>query len=406
MLLKKIWHKIERIAAKTYLRFYPKIIIIGITGSVGKTTTKEAIAQVLSEKFRVVKTQANIDPVFNIPRTILKLRPGDEKLVLEMGVEYPGEMDSYLSLVRPHIGVVTKIAWTHTEFFGDIKGVAEEKGKLLEALPASGWQVLNWDDEEVRKLTKKSQAQVFFYGTDESNCHLIAQDISTSKNGVSFLLKQAIKGGAVRINFPILGRHNVYCALAAASVGLLCGIKLEGIKRELEKLEPQPSRLNIVFGSSGSTIIDDSYNASPVGAVAAIETLKEYPGRRKIAVLGEMKELGSHSEMGHRQVGKTLVVAKIDYLVSFGELTKFVVDEAIKQGMKKDHIFQVKTMKEVIKVLKKIIRPGDVILLKGSRFSHMERVILGIEGKEINCDLVTCREYKPCSLCCKSKCSF
>jgi UDP-N-acetylmuramoyl-tripeptide--D-alanyl-D-alanine ligase len=194
--------------------------------------------------------------------------------------------------------------------------------------------------------------------------------------------------------------------LAAASVGLLCGIKLEGIKRELEKLEPQPSRLNIVFGSSGSTIIDDSYNASPVGAVAAIETLKEYPGRRKIAVLGEMKELGSHSEMGHRQVGKTLVVAKIDYLVSFGELTKFVVDEAIKQGMKKDHIFQVKTMKEVIKVLKKIIRPGDVILLKGSRFSHMERVILGIEGKEINCDLVTCREYKPCSLCCKSKCSF
>lgn len=403
MLLKKILHKTEQVLAKHYLRLFPSLTIVGITGSVGKTTTKEAMAVVLAQKYRVVKTQANIDPIYNLPRTMLKVRPQTQVLVLEMGVEYPGEMETYLSWVKPKIGVVIQIAWTHTEFFGDINGVVKEKGKLIEALPPNGWQVLNWDDERTRNLSKRSETKTFFFGMDKENCDLVAEKIETSKNGLTFLLSRTINNEKIKVSWSILGQHNVYCALAAASVGVIMGLSLEEIKDGLEKLRPQPSRLNVMAGPSGSTIIDDSYNASPAGVIGALATLAEYPGRRKIAVLGEMKELGSYSEKGHRQVGEALVSKGIDYLIVFGQLTSSIVGAALEKGMDKRHIFETKTMKEITMILKKLLEEDDVILLKGSRFSHMERVILGLKGMEIACDLTTCKKYAPCALCKKLK---
>ena len=377
---KRPFHLWRQTLARLWLKLYPKVEVIAITGSVGKTTTKEMIAQVLQERFRVVKSEANLDPVFNIPRTILKLRPGDQKLVLEMGVEYPQEMDFYLSLVQPKIGVVTKIACVHTEFLGDLSGVVEEKSKLLRSLPQGGWAILNWDDFSTRQLASKTKAKVFYYGVDDKNCQLTAGNIKTSAEGVDFTLSsKEFTRGEVEVRLNLLGRHNVYCALAASSVGLISGLSLKEIKNGLEKVKPQPSRLNVLSGPKQSIIIDDSYNASPTGTQAALETLKDYPGKRKIAVLGEMRELGSYSEKGHREVGKKVAGEKIDYLLTLGNLTKFIIDEAKAQGFKKEHLFQFKTAEEIEKKLKDLLGQGDIVLIKGSRAMRMERIISGLK---------------------------
>lgn len=408
--LKNIFHFSRRLLAKYILKLFPSVTIIGVTGSVGKTTTKEMIFTVLREEFRVIKTKDNLDPIFNIPLTLLKINPFTKMVVLEMGVDHFGDMDKYLWLVKPSIGVVTGIYWTHTEFLKNLAGVAREKGKLLEALSPEGWAVLNWDEKRTREMAKLTKASVFFYGTDEHS-NLIAKDIKSSKNGLSFSLKQIPKGRqkrassgencsqTIKINLNIIGRHNIYCALAAASVGIINGLSFTQIKRGLEKLTPLPSRLNILASFRGSTLIDDSYNANPAAVEAALETLKDYPGRRKIAVLGEMKELGSFSQKGHRRIGKRVAQLGIDYLLVFGQKTSFIVQEAIKGRMKKDHIWQVKTIAEIGKRLKNLLQKDDVVLLKGSRFSHMERVILLLKEESVACNLVTCHQYTPCSTC-------
>lgn len=373
---KKPFHIAKQNLASFWLKFFLKVEIIGITGSVGKTTTKEAIACVLGENFRVLKTEANIDPIFNIPKTILKLRPGVEKLVLEMGVEYPGEMDFYLTMARPRIGVITQIAWTHTEFLGDIQGVAKEKGKLLESLPPEGWAVLNWDDLPTRKLAAKTKAKIFYYGTDAKNCHLVASGLQMRGNGLIFALCQPENlTSKVLINFKLIGRHNVYPALAAAAVGIISGMELTKIKNGLEKLEPCPGRLNVLPGPQGSVIIDDSYNASPAGVLAALETLKEYPGKRKIAVLGQMCELGDYTRLGHQLVGKKVAQLGIDHLFTLGDRTRYIAEAAQKTGLPKENIFQVKDFSEASWQLKKIITTGDVVLVKGSRATHLEKIV-------------------------------
>lgn len=372
---KKPFHFLRQFLARLYLKFFPNIQVIAVTGSVGKTTTKETIAQVLEEKFKVLKTEGNLDPIFNIPITILKLKLGVQKLVLEMGVEYPHDMDFYLSLVKPNIAVVTKIYYTHTQFLGDIEGVIVEKSKMLVALPKNGFAVLNWDDENVRKMAKATRAQIFWYGSSSKNCHLWTSGIKfLGTEGMQFKLNT--KDQSIDINFPLVGEFNIISALAAASVGIICGMNFLEIKTGLEKLKPTPHRMNVFKGSNQSLILDDTYNANPLAVCAALETLKKIiPGGRKIAVLGPMLELGNFEEKGHREVGKKAAQEKIDILILYGEQTKYIADEAKKFGFHGQNIFETQEKDQIVEKIKELAGPGGVILIKASHKFKFEEIV-------------------------------
>lgn len=395
---KKPFHQIRAEIAKWWAKANPQAEIIGITGSVGKTTTKEAIASVLSQKFSTVSSVGNLDPVFNIPITLLKMRPWTKKVVLELGVEYPNEMDFYLSLAKPKIGVVTRIYWTHTEFLGDLQGVSKEKSKLLEVLPQDGWAILNHDDEHIREdMAKRTRAHVFSFGTHPHADLQISDFLHQGRGGSIFKLRSKLKEfpHETKISWKLLGEHNTVAAAAAASVGLLSGLSEKEIKDGLEKLEPQPHRLNAVPGPNGSLILDDTYNSSPAAVMMALETLRALSHKgRAIAVLGEMKELGKYEEEGHREVGRKVAEENIERLILFGEKTKFIADEAIKSGLKKNQITQAGSIEKIVELLKKDLKKGDVCLLKASRHHiHLERILFGLDNKPMAVFCLICPEF-------------
>jgi len=369
---KKPLHKIRTFLAKNWIKWNPQAEIVGITGSVGKTTTKEAIVKVLGERFQVVGSKDNLDPVFNIPLTLFKVRPWIKKVVLELGIRFPGEMDFYLSLFRPKVGVLTSIYWSHTEFLGDLKGVINEKGKLLEALPKDGWAVLNDDDQYIKEMAKKTKAKIFWFGT-HPHCQVqIVDFIHQGLKGSEFILKIGKKN--VPIKWKLIGEHNTLAAAAAASVGILAGLELNEIKDGLEKLEPQPHRLNVVSGPNGSFILDDSYNSSPQAVFVALETLRSLSHKSKaVAVLGDMLELGNYSEEAHRQVGQKIVQENVDYLFTLGDYAKIIADEAKKFGAK--NVIIAKNQTEIRDKIRKLVGQNDLILVKGSRAVNLDQLV-------------------------------
>jgi len=373
---KKPYHFGRAKLAKWWVRLNPQAEIIAITGSVGKTTTKEAITQVLSQNFSSVASYANLDPVFNIPITILKIRPWTKKVVLEMGIEYSGEMDFYLSLVKPKIGVITQIYLTHTEFLGDLGGVLDEKGKMIEALPKDGVAILNWEDQNVRSLAQKTNARVFWYGLNSQKSDLWAADFRQSFSGSAFLL--ATKDRRTVVTWKLVGRHNLVSALAAAAVGLNSGLTLDEISQNLAKLTAQPGRLNVKAGLKGSIILDDSYNSSPLAAKASLQTLVELAAsRRKIAVLADMLELGKFACQAHQQIGQFASDLGVNLLFAYGDNSKLTIKSAQRSGMVKTAIW-FESLTKLIQKLKKEIQNDDLILVKGSRAMRMERVVEAI----------------------------
>lgn len=396
---KNIYHFFQRLLAKYYLKLFPDIEVIGVTGSVGKTTTKEMIASVLSEKYRVLATKANIDPIYNIPLTIFKLRPGIEKLIVELSVDHFGDMDKYFFMVKPKIGVFTPIYLTHTEFLKNIDGVIKEKGRLAEVLPKNGWLILNRDDRNSNQIAKKAKAKILYYGLNQES-DIYADKIKVDTlSGASFTLVDKKTKDKIFIKLNLLGVQNIYSALAAAAVGFINNLTLSQIKTGLEKIKPLPFRMNLLKLPNGSYLIDDSYNSNPLATKTAIEAVERLKtSGKKIAVLGEMKELGDLALNGHREVGKTLADHNFNVLITIGELTKYISDEASKfnHDLK---IYQAQNVEQIIKILEKILKKGDIVLLKGSRFTHMERISLGLLGRKISCHKITCQLYNNCEKC-------
>lgn len=399
---KQPFHRGRRYLAKNWLKLFPKVKIIGVTGSYGKTNTVRAIATVLSKKAPTLQTDLNLDTVYNLPITLLKLQPKHKFLVLEMGVDHRGEMDSYLSLVKPSVGVVTGISPVHSdpELLGSLEGILEEKGKLLEALPKDGWAILNQDDENVRKMAEKTKAQILWYGIGDK-ADFWSEEIKVDLSGTSFILHaDKLTKKSFRVKMGLIGKHFVHSALVAAAVGWICGLKEEEIVSGLNKLEALPGRLSLEKGPKGTLLLDDHLRANPASTVAGLETLAALPCQgRKIAVLGEMGELGASAEEEHSQIGKKAAKLKIDFLVSIGPLQKLVAEEAIKEGMKKNNVFWVSDVVQAAKILKKIIQKDDLLYLKGSLMRHLERVILLLEERQITCNLVSCHHYHQCNLC-------
>lgn len=374
---KWIIHPPKRRISKYYLLLLRKIFglkVIGITGSVGKTTTKEMITAVLAQRYKVVHSQANIDPTYNIPTTILKCTPRTQILVLEMGVEYPGDMDFYLWLAKPDVGVLTNIYWTHTQFLGSVEGVVKEKRKLVTGLSSKGWAVLNSDDSRVAKLKDDTGAKVILYGT-KSSAQIRAEDVKISGNlKTAFNLK--IDTDIQSITLSLLGEHWVFAALAAAACGQIFSVPIEKIKTGLESVSPQAHRMIPLVTKPGAIIINDTYNSSPLGAMAAITTLvKIGKGKKKIAVLGDMLELGDYEKEGHMEVGTWAAKSGVDLLFCIGQRSEFLRQGALAGGMKEDRVFVYKRAKDAIFDITGLLDKNIVVLFKASRKLKFDQLV-------------------------------
>lgn len=398
------FHAVRRILAKGWFSLYPRLTVIGVTGSYGKTNTTRAIAYVLGGKYRCLTTDLNLDTVYNLPITLLKVRPWHQKLILELGVDHRGEMDSHLSLVRPEIAVLTGITPVHSdpELLGSVGGIMKEKGKLLSALPTDGLAILNWDDEKVRMMAKSVKRKMWRYGLENQNADFIAKNIKVDYKGTSFDF--IAKDNCCRRSFPmftgLIGRHFVQDCLAAIAVGLNQGLTLAQIKRGLEKLKPLPGRLSLEPGFRETLLLNDCLRANPASTIAGLRTLAELPAKgRRIAILGEMGELGESREKEHQRIGEEVARLHLDFLVGIGPLQKLTTQAAIKSGMANERVFWGEDVRAATGYLRKILKKGDLWYLKGSLLRHLERIILLLNENPVGCQVVSCRFYHQCSVC-------
>lgn len=388
--LKRVYHTLKMELAMLYLSFYPRIDIIAIAGSVGKTTTKEALASVLKQQYRIKYSLANLDPIFNIPRTILSLRPGDQKLILEIGIEYKGDMDYFLSLIKPRVGILTRITLEHPQFLGTMEEIANDERKLVTVLPHNGAAVLNWDDQEIRQAASMTSANVIKYGWHD-NLDVSAKNYTEKERGASFDL--VFNGETCGVNWQLIGKHTANAAIAAAAVGHYLGMSAQTIREGLESFKSPPSRMNAIT-YNGATIINDAYNSMPAAMFAALYTLKDRKTQGKTyAVLATLKELGQYAEQIHREVGTKVAEVAPDAVLVWGENTNFIADEAVKRGYSQDKITQATAYDQILPWVKNHLAAGDTLLLKGSRHHiHLERIALALEGKPTNVNCPICPE--------------
>lgn len=350
--------------------------VIGVTGSMGKTTTKETIWSVLRKAFPTSKSEANYNNEIGLPLTLLNLDESCQKVVLEMGMYDLGEIALLAEISQPQVGVITNVSHAHLETLKTLARIAQAKAELVEALPSNGVAILNGDDPRVKAMAQKTKAKVFFYGLSP-DCDLWASDIeSRGLQGVHFHLHHGEE--TLHVRAPLLGRHSVHAALAAAAVGLVEGEPWDQIVSGLQDIAAQ-LRLIAIPGLKGSTIIDDTYNASPASTLAALNLLSDLEGR-KIAVLGDMLELGSYEERGHQLVGRR-AAETVDKLVTVGPRGCIIAEEAQALGMDEDDLFAVENNQEAMKVLRRLIASGDLILIKGSRGMKMEEIVAKLGGK-------------------------
>lgn len=352
---------------------------IGITGSIGKTSTKEVVASVLGRRYSTLKSEGNFNNEIGLPLTLLQLRPEHRKAVLEMGAGYAlGELTLLCEIAKPEIAVVTVVAPVHLERMGTLDNIALNKSELVRALPAGGTAVLNGDDERVRAMRDVTQANVILYGIEDENDLRATDIVSHGLQGVHFTLKVTATGETWRVRLPLLGRHSVHTALATAGVAHAAGMQWDDIVASLERLDAQV-RLLVVPGWNGSTLIDDTYNAAPESTLAALNLLDEMRGK-KIAVLGDMLELGPYTQEGHLKVaGRARRVA--DRLVVVGTLGRLIGEEALRAGMPPGRVFFAADNAQVVEYLKRLLKPGDHVLVKGSRGLKMEEIIYGLKAE-------------------------
>lgn len=383
--IKKPFHLVRLFAAKSLVNFFSPSMFIGVTGSVGKTTTTICCTHVLDQKFRTLSSTAstvvNLDPIFNIPITLLKIRPKVNKVILEMGVEYPDEMDFYLSIVAPATAIVTNVSYSHSQYLGTIEQIFQEKSKIVQQLPANGTAILNWDDDSVRKMADLTSAKIIFYGTDGKNCHIWASNIKVSNYQTSFEINYGVE--RVAVNLRLVGRHQVYPALAAAALGVINGISLIAIKKGLEEVEPTEHRLSLLEGLNDTVILDDTYNnSSPIGIEAALDVLNDLPAKRRILIYGEMKELGTYSPSMHRRVGQKIYKNKVDLVLLGSGDTHFIEEELKALGFASEKIEVNLSNPQIVTRILRIAHMGDLILVKGSRSGRFDEVVKRISKQK------------------------
>jgi UDP-N-acetylmuramoyl-tripeptide--D-alanyl-D-alanine ligase len=351
--------------------------VIGVTGSVGKTTTKELIAAVLGTRYRTFKSEGNYNNEIGLPLMLLKLTEAHERAVLELGFYQPGEIRFLCQLARPHVGVVNNVYAVHLERAGSVENIARGKAELVEALPPApeGVAVLNYDDPLVLAMKDRTRARVITYGLDPA-ADVWADGIeSLGLAGIHFHLHYRRETLHVRV--PLLGRHSVHTALRAVAVGLSEGLTWQEIVEGLQAIGATQLRLVAVTGPQGSLILDDTYNASPESVVAALNLLDDLEGRR-VAVLGDMLELGSYEELGHRLVGRRAGDVA-DLLITVGPRARMIAHEAREAGLAPEAVIELEDSGQALALLRQVIQPGDVVLLKGSRAVRLDTIVPALE---------------------------
>ena len=366
-----------KLAAWYRLRFNPHVI--AITGSTGKTTTKDMISLVLSQKYKVLKTQGNFNNEIGLPLTIFGLDETHEALILEMGMNMPGEISRLSKIARPDSAVITNIGLAHVERFGTKQNILKAKLEIMEGLSKNAIIYLNGDDTLLQGLMGLIDRQIVYYGIDE-DLDVIATDIKINgSEGVEFEFQW--KQRSYTVHLHVAGAHNVYNALAAVSVGLQHNISPEMIVKALGKYRPDRMRMNIM-NVGGVKIINDVYNANPQSMQAAIDALTTMgeDGTRKFAVLGDMYELGASSRHYHCDVGFYAASKNIDYIIGVGEYASDIILGSSKYGVDKEKHLAFEKKELVVEYLVQKIRPGDVVLVKGSRGMAMESIVEEIES--------------------------
>jgi alanine racemase len=358
-------------AAYILAKYRPRVI--GVTGSAGKTTAKEAIATVLQEKFRVFKNYGSYNGRYGLPIALGQLEPEHEIAVLEMASDAFGEISKLTRITQPRIGVITAINQTHLSVMGSLDNIAAEKGRLIEALPFNGSAILNADDPRVAGMVPRTQARILTFGL-KRGADVRATNLNLTIQGLSFTLHY--EGQSYPGFTPLLGRHQIYPILAAITTGLVFDIPPEAALDALRNLPRIPGRLNLLTGKQGSYILDDSFNASPEATLAALDTLAELPGANKVAILGDMADLGDIERETHRQVG-LYAASRVQRLVTKGEVAQEIAAGALarESGLGQHAVHVTFTSGDAAAAVKDLLSPDTVILVKGGVNARMERVV-------------------------------
>lgn len=343
--------------------------VLAITGSNGKTSTKDFAASVLGKKFRVTKTEGNFNNHVGLPRTMLEASSGDEIGVWELGMNHPGEIAALAKLATPDAAIITNIGVAHIEFMGSREAIAREKGSLAEAIDAEGTVILNADDPFSKGIAERTRAKVILAGTNEGMIR--ATEVTQTAEGSEFTILEGAH--RCRAQLPVPGLHMVQNAMLAVAAARAFGLSIEEAAAGLVGTPLTKARLQIRH-VGGVQFIDDSYNANPDSMKAALRTLVELDAEgKRIAVLGEMLELGGESESGHRDVGETAAALQIDHLITIGKTAAAIADGARHAGLEKSSA--VESTSAAAELLGDIVSPGDLVLVKGSRAARTERVI-------------------------------
>lgn len=375
-------------------------LIVGVTGSVGKSSAKEAVALVLSSSMRVRKSEGNQNNEIGVPLTVLDAPSGGgspfrwllsvvrfartmapfsrypEALVLEMGVDRPGDMAYLLEFVPVRIGVLTRLAESHIEFFGSVGAIAKEKGRLIAGLPEDGFAILNADDARVAKMAGRTKAVPITYGFG-ADAAVRADNVALfeTDDGIGSTFKLNYKGKTIPVRLPgVIARHHIEDALAGAAVGIAVGMNLVEIAGALEGFSPLPGRLRFLAGRNGTGLLDDTYNASPASLRAALLSLGEIPAERKVVILGDMLELGPESDAHHRAVADEVLSAGVSLAIVVGKRMHRLGEELVSRGMSRGRVFFFPDPDTTAAVVRDLVREGDLVLVKGSQGMRMEKI--------------------------------
>jgi UDP-N-acetylmuramoyl-tripeptide--D-alanyl-D-alanine ligase len=397
---KRILENILRMMARVLLRKY-RPLVVGITGSVGKSSTKEAVGLVLARRYSVQVAEGNYNNEIGIPLSVMGAKSGGrsvwrwalvfvrwfgyvvlplrypEVLVLEMGIDHPGDMEYLLSFVPVDIGIFTQVSGSHAAHFGSLANIAREKGKLITGLPASGFAILNADDERVMRFQEKTKAKTITFGfgdkADVRAEHVVLEPEARLVKGITF--KMNYRGKSLPVRLPkIVAAHHVSAALAAAAVGIALKINPVEIVDALASFEPLPGRMRLLPGVRGSILLDDTYNASPTSTTAALTVLQALRAERKIVVLGDMLELGNEADMRHRELFPWVERSGAERIVLVGQHMRALCRTLIEAGWSEEQVFWFEQSDMAAAFVVTLVQDGDLVLIKGSRGIRMEWV--------------------------------
>jgi len=350
---------------------------IGITGSMGKTSTKEIIATILKEKYNLLKTEGNLNTEIGVSTTLFELNKQHQVGIIEMGMRGFKQVGLLSKIVSPKIAIITNVGVSHIEMLGSRQNILKAKLEILDGLEKNGTIILNADDELLNRLEKNRKFKVVTYGTKGKVDYKAEDIVPSGAEGIFFTLYVGNKE-KYKVHVPAPGAYNVYTALAGIAVGVEMGMNIEEIIEGISKYVPYDMRMNIL-SFNGIKIINDCYNANPDSMKAAVDILEEIDrGTRKIAVLGNMYELGDIAKECHQEIGRILAAKKIDFIVSVGNLAKNIAMEALNNGVSSENIRSFDDNKQVIEFLKSYLTPNEVVLVKGSRSMKMEQIVEGL----------------------------